>query len=669
MYTELNKNMFTKIKKQMQEKFSELTKLGTLYYVEVDRDKIWETYLNAIPVELRQSNNCNCCKSFLRQFSGIVGVKDNLVVTLWDFIDDSLEYGEAVKALRSYIVSLPIQNIYLNTFEKCGTDKNPDPKNKVIREHFFIKLPAAFVKPEIGPTQANALDNKNVLERSLNEITDEAVETVLELINQNSIYRGNEFKGMVTEFSKIKERYKKVKGAAPKSNFCWAESVKATPAVTRIKNSAIGTLLNDLSEGRELDSAVAAFEKVVAPTNYKRPTSLVTPKMIDAAKLRLEELGLTGSLYRRVLSDKDLTVNNTLFVHRQSNIEGDIFDQLKKDTVVNPKSLSKVEEIYINDFIQKVLPTAKSLKVLVENRHLSNFCTLVGPKEPSDKTLFKHGNQYSWDYTGNVADSIKERVKAAGGKVDGVLRVSLSWRNTDDLDLRLIEPNGGIVYYGNKRIKSSSGATLDIDANGGDGIKENPVENIYWTNLPTQFGKYQVIVNQYSQRQTTNQGYEVEAEFNGETYNFCSEKNGSTGSENNILTFEYNRAGEFKIIKGESKTGPYKSNEKWGVKTGVLHEVSALTLSPNFWSGEFSNKHFMFFIKDCVSDEATRGFYNEMLHNNLAKDRKVFEVLGNRIQVEKTQNELSGLGFSDTVRNELIIEVKSSFTRILKIKF
>jgi len=330
--------MFSEIKKLMQARFAEMVKLGTLYYVEVDRDEIWNVYLNAIPLEHRQGNNCNCCKSFLRQFGSVVGIKDNLMVTLWDFIPEDPEYKDAIKALRNYIVSLPIKNIFLNTFEKCGNDKTPDPKKGLVWEHFFIKLPSIFVKSEIGPPQANALDNKNVLERSLNEITDDAVDTVLELIGQNSIYRGAEFKNMVVEFSKIKERYKKVKGAVPKSNFCWLESVKATPAVTRIKNSAIGTLLNNLSEGMELDSAVAAFEKVVAPTNYKRSTSLVTPRMIDDAKKKLEELGLTGALYRRMLNDSDLNVNNTLFVHRASNIEGDIFDKIKKDTVVNPKT-------------------------------------------------------------------------------------------------------------------------------------------------------------------------------------------------------------------------------------------------------------------------------------------------------------------------------------------
>lgn len=662
--------MFSNIKKQMQAKFAEIAKLGTLYYVEVDRDKIWEVYLNAIPEEFRQGNNCNCCKSFLRQYGGIVGIKNNLMVTLWDFIDEDPEYGKAIKALRDYVTSLPIKNVYFNTFASCGTDKNPDRPRNLVWEHFHLKLPAQFVKPDFGPIQANALGNKEVLERSLNEITDDAVDSVIELINQGSLYRGSEFKGMVEEFKKIKEKYKKVKGAAPKSNFCWLESVTASPSTTRIKNSAIGTLLNNLSEGMELDSAVSAFEKVVAPANYKRPVSIATPKMIDAAKKRLEELGLTGSLYRRMLSDKDLTVNNTLFVHRNSNIEGDIFDQMKKDAVVNPKTLSKVDEVSIEDFVKKVLPTAKSIKVLVENKHIPNFASLVGPKDKDSGNLFKWSNDVSWSYSGEAADSIREKVKSAGGKVDGVARISLAWSNTDDLDLRLIEPDGNVVYFGNRGRRSPTGATLDVDANGGSGMMENPVENIYWSDFPYREGNYSVVVNQYSKRSSASQGFDVELDFNGESFIFSSKDNGRTGANFNIVTFNYLKGKGFTILGGDLKQGSYRSQEKWGVKTGSFHLIKSVLLSPNFWGEKpVGNKHFFFILDGCVSTEKTRGFYNEMLRQDLDKDRKVFEMLAARVSVEPTENELSGLGFSETVRNDIVMEISGTFKRLIRVKF
>ena len=65
--------MFELIKKLMQQQFAALKSIGPLFQTKVDRDKIWEVYLVAFedPVK-RQENNCNCCKSFLRQYGGIV---------------------------------------------------------------------------------------------------------------------------------------------------------------------------------------------------------------------------------------------------------------------------------------------------------------------------------------------------------------------------------------------------------------------------------------------------------------------------------------------------------------------------------------------------------------------------------------------------------------------
>ncbi len=658
--------MFDKLRQKLQANFAELAK-GTLYQVEIDRDKIWEIYLAAFSEENRQPNNCRCCRSYLRQYGGIVGIKDGKMVSLWDFDPDDEEFNNSIKALSEYVHSLPISGIFLNPEAKCGTEKNRDRNKGVIWQHYYVQLPPKFVSANPGTAQGNATANKDVLKRSLEEIKDDAVSTTLELIGQNSLYRGQEFKGMLTEFQKLKEGYKKTK-AKLKDNFCWDQSTKVSQAVSRINNSAIGTLLKDLSAGEDLDKAVSAFERVTAPSNYKRPTALVTPKMVEQAKQRLLELNLVGALERRILSDRDLTAANALWSHRASGVATlDVFDAIKRDVTINPKTLTKVEEISIKDFIEKVLPTSKSVKVLVENSHLGNFVTLVGPKVNDGATLFKWGNNFSWSYSGQVADAIKERVKAAGGNVAGVLRVSLSWNNFDDLDLSVIEPNGYKIYYGNKRMLSPSQGQLDVDANAGYGSTRTPVENIYWTNLPTKEGRYKINVNQFRYQEAMTPGFEVEVEFQGETYNFSSNTNGSTGKNFLIAEFDYSQKDGVKFVGDVSSK--YAAKNKWGITTGQFHRVKSICLSPNHWDNSIGNKHYFFLLDGCKSDDAPRPFYNEFLKTELDQDRKVFEVLGSKCKVEVSDSELSGLGFSETIKGYIFVEVESAFKRTLKIKF
>jgi hypothetical protein len=128
-----------------------------------------------------------------------------------------------------------------------------------------------------------------------------------------------------------------------------------------------------------------------------------------------------------------------------------------------------------------------------------------------------------------------------------------------------------------------------------------------------------------------------------------------------------NRAGDvtFNFNSGEGKI---VSKTKWGVTTNQWRNVKAVTLSPNHWEKPVGNKHWFFMLEGCVSDEDTRPFYNEFLCDALSENRKVMEVLAGKITVADAEGaELSGLGFSETLRNHIYIEVDGAFKRTLKV--
>ena len=280
--------------------------------------------------------------------------------------------------------------------------------------------------------------------------------------------------------------------------------------------------------------------------------------------------------------------------------------------------------------------------------------------------MFKWNNNFSWSYTGGITDSIKEKVKAAGGNTVGVLRASLEWSNYDDLDLHCIEPNGVEIYFRDK-VSTTSG-TLDVDMNAGHGSTRSPVENIIWTNdKRMNEGIYKIFVHNFCQRDMKDQGYTLQIECNGEIFDFAESSNPRTQAKGLEISFTYSRKDGIKFA--QNLTSTQLSKEKWGVKTNTFVKVKQMMLSPNYWNGKIGNKHYMFMLDGCVSDEAPRPFFNEFLGSELDKHRKVLEILGTKVKVKDSKSQLSGLGFSETQKNSMIVRVTGNFARTLKVLF
>ena len=94
--------------------------------------------------------------------------------------------------------------------------------------------------------------------------------------------------------------------------------------------------------------------------------------------------------------------------------------------------------------------------------------------------------------------------------------------------------------------------------------------------------------------------------------------------------------------------------------------------SPNFWDNgsKLGNKHWFFMIDGLVNEENPNGFYNEFLIQDLDKYRHVMEALGEKLSVVSAEDQLSGVGFSSTIRNHVILKVTSNTViRTIKVTF
>lgn len=677
------------MRNKLIENFNRMTKNAThLFEVNVDKDEMWNLYLDSFPegtneiYRERREHDCSCCRHFIKTVGNAVIIKDNKVTTIWDFRTDDSTYQPVLDALANFIKSHVVSDIYVSKFKKIGTMSNyEEMENGRMHEwsHFFLELPDKFVDRSgrsEGDIKGGFRDTKNVFKRSLDEISMDALDTVLELIVSNTLYKGEEWKAALTDFRKYKKEYDKLTTEEEKNNYAWEQSVKVGIAIGRIRNHSIGTLLVNVSEGMDLDTAVRKYEVIVAPSNYKRPKEIFTKKMLDDAKKTITELGYMDSLGRRFATLDDITVNNILFSNKDSakRIGGmdDIFGEMEREVASNPKKFSKVEEIAVDKFVSDVLPTASEVEVYFENKHTSNMVSLIAPENKNAKTMFKWNNNFGWAYAGNMTDSMKERVKAAGGKVDGDLRFSIQWnedgKDNCDLDAHCKEASGFEIYFGRGRKPnySPTGGQLDVDIISPCG--KIAVENITWANRRTmKAGKYLFYVHQYSG--SVRNGFRAEIEFDGQTYSFDYNKSMRSGEIVQVAEITLNANGTFTIK--ELLPSSVSSKDVWNVKTNQFIPVSVVMYSPNYWDEQdgIGHRHYFFMLKDCINPEAPNGFYNEFLKNELVEHKRVFAALGSKMRVKDVDDQLSGLGFSATKRDELIVKVKGNTERVLKVKF
>jgi hypothetical protein len=676
---------FNKLKHAVTQQFANISR-SDLFCVEIDRDEIWQTYLNAFPAGTnpifreRTEHDCSCCRSFIRTIGGAVTIDDKgKVVSLWDFVVDDPAYAAVAKVMSEYVHTKAIDNQFIHFESKVGTDQNREQTEDgtiITWKHFYVDLPRRnsgvpffMDNKAIGTKLGEIRGNHDVFLRGVVELTVDAVETVVDIIKQGSLYRGNEYAEGVQDFLKLKRQFDKL---APdqRDGWVWANANKKG---ARIRNTAIGTLLIDLSDGKDLEEAVRKFEtSIMAPTSFKRPTALVSPKMVEAAKDQVEKLGLTSALSRRYASLTDISVKDIIFADRSASKamkDGDPFADIATKAST-PKDLGKIEEMPIEKFIKDVVPNINSLEIMVENKHTPNFVSLIAPVDQDAGRLFKWGNNFSWSYNGDMADSIKERVKQAGGNVTGDLCCRLAWFNYDDLDFHLIEPGAPRhskyeIYFRTRGSASPGGGRLDVDMNAGGGSSRTPVENIFYATRRTmKEGEYELSVNQFARRESKDIGFEVEIDFLGDVQRFVYDK--AVSGRITVAKFKYTHANGIEMIQSLQST--QASREIWGVKTQAFQKVNVLMRSPNHWDGEkVGNQHYFFMLDDCQNEGQARGFFNEFLKDDLEKHRKVLEIVGSKMKTEETPNQLSGLGFSDTKRAEIIARVKGNFTRTIKV--
>lgn len=647
-------------------------------FVAGDGDDAWAHYLASFPpgtdpiYKTNTEHTCSCCKQFVRNIGNLVTIKQGVVQTVWALEGLEYPYNVVAASMDAYVKAQPVVDLWSSELHMYGAVQTlQQAKDGPVTRwnHFFGRVAGHHHSRTPASVQGTYRTSASVLARGLGELKTEALDTVLGLIADANLYRGEEHLPALTAFRGLQAQHL---AADPVTQqlLAWenAESFAA-----RFRNTVIGTLVQDISDGVPLDQAVGSFESKVAPTNYRRPKTLVTPAMVAAAVAQIQEVGLEPALHRRHANITDVTINNVLWADRTAaaHMKSPLETLLLSGAKASAKKGKAAPEgaMGIDEFCRDVLPQATGLEVWLDGAHRNRLMSLTAPVHADAPPLFKWDNGFAWSYAGGVTDSIKERVGKAGGNItNATLRVSLSWSNLDDLDLHVTDPSGNHIFFGNRM------GLLDVDMNAGRGTTRSPVENISWAKRP-QDGLYKVQVHQFVQRETSNPGFTVQVESAGKVTNLTHGAALGNRDTVDVLTL---------VVQGGAVVDMYISNdsrvtmqglpqEHWGLTTETFVKVDTALLSPNHWDdNDVGQKHWLFVLNGCRNPDAVRGVFNEFLAPGMEKHRKVFEMLGDKMKCPPAEQQLSGLGFSAAAGEPAILKVRATTgngTKIINVSF
>lgn len=692
MVFEYTNQKFEQMRNDMEDHFiTEMCK-GYLFRVNIDFEDFYNYYLDSYPTEIKgiyrekSWHDCSACRKFLKKMANVISINKNNngdyeVSTMFDF-NTITEYKHVMYNLDAYIRShLDISSVFLTSHTSFGLKENYEdlPTGEVVKHsHFYTTIPVDFIfsGDKVNKKIGEYNTNKKILESTLETIHIEAVLTVLNLIDEGTLYRGSQWRNHLVALKEIMKEYidndsflvdkSDVTGVPLKDIFLWFNSMEHSGVISRIKNTSMGVLLTDITNGVDLEDALRKYESIVAPQNYRRPKPIFTQQMVENAEKKLDELGYLGSINRRFACSDDLDVNNILYVNRGTDKPSNsVFDDLKKDAIVKPKSFNNLREVTLNEFTETILPQADEVYLYMDNQLDNHLVSLITSEDKDSKSMFQWDNNFSWAYKNNIADSlIKQQVKKMGGDVDVDLRFSIEWNNiqgehdANDLDAHCILPNRNVIYYARKN-DARTGGWLDVDI-----VKPNrgvsAVENIRFKHRSNMVdGDYIFTVFNYDYRGGDN-GFNAEIEFDGNIYNFK-------------YPFKLSHKEEVRVAKVTLKDGVFQLDNLlednnmssdgvnvWGVKLNTFVRVDVICYSPNYWGGDgVGLKHLFFFLKDCQNPSNPNAWFNEFLNNELNEHRKVMEALSSKCKIDSCDDQLSGVGLSVDRGASVIVKIKT----------
>lgn len=400
----------------IRQEFDKSTKDGSTPLFTTNAGNLYDLLLDGIPEEARQHYNCNACRHFVNRYGGLVKIDEKTgkqTPVMWpekapDF------FSEAVKKIRRKVSASTVTGVFITSERQLGTPMTGS------WEHMAVKVPEPMVHRKrlknAFQEAAEKAEDYGLLASAIGKYRTETVETAVNLLRSEALYRSENVLGMAEWFLEVLQLVKEKRDARNRAtrNIIWYKAATAPVGFCHISSNVIGTLLDDIAAGYDFNTVSRKFAEKMNPLQYQRPQAAPSAGNVAQAERIVEKLGIANSLKRRYARlDEIQTIWRPMPAKKAGGVSAGVFARVatKEQQRETPNAMSgPTVTITWEKFRRTVLGSARKIEFYVPGKEDCYTAILTAEDQEAPPIILwdteENRNPFSWYvYSGGSAPS------------------------------------------------------------------------------------------------------------------------------------------------------------------------------------------------------------------------------------------------------------------------
>ena len=396
-------------------------------------ENLYDIFLFNLPEEARQHYNCRECRNFVNRYGGLVtiDVDGHTHPIMWNFTAPYFFY-DAVRNVGKKVKDAKVTGVFITSEKRLGIPKTGVWQHMAVdipvtmRHHRFMQSP--------GQREAESKEDFKMLMNAIHKYKLETVKSAVNLLESNSLYRSEKVLGIAEWFMDVM-RYK---GKWNFTNIIWKKVATAPAGFCHISSSVIGSLLDDIEAGMDVDVIKRRFDEKMNPIKYQRPKAAPTAQNVARAEEIVAKLGIANSLKRRFARLDEL---QKVWVPKVDipKTSGSVFSGIKTKEMIEKSDpiVGNGGTMTWDKFQRTVLPNANKIELMV-GLGRDSYAALVTAVDPEAPPIIQwdteeNRNPFSWYlYSGGSYSSDWNLAPQRWTEVTGIVLKPNMWQSGYD---------------------------------------------------------------------------------------------------------------------------------------------------------------------------------------------------------------------------------------------